>query len=332
MTDGQPNLFRYATSELSQDAFICWLLAWADSKQREEDPALHEVGLAFVKQLFIASGTDCPDPPFSVEVERQVKGVDVVALVGSQYALVIEDKVHTSNHSDQLRRYREAMSNKHQDRELVCVYLKTGDQSSYREVESKGWATFGRSQYLEVLRSGAKSVSNAIFSDFLAHLEAQEADVQRYRAVPPEDWRQWDGAYRGLFMALQEKLDSGSWDYVPNAKGGFFGFWWGWQGIQDGDLYLQLEEDSLVVKVQVMNGDLRSKVRNMWSERVLESMSEHGFVRPKRFGHGRFMTVAQLSGDYRASGSDGLLNLDATANLLKEVTQSVASLAAAHPQ
>ena len=26
-----PNLFHYATSELSQDAFLCWMLAWAMS-------------------------------------------------------------------------------------------------------------------------------------------------------------------------------------------------------------------------------------------------------------------------------------------------------------
>ncbi|MFD2933106.1 hypothetical protein [Spirosoma flavum] len=28
----RPNLFTYATSELSQDAFICWLAAWVNSK------------------------------------------------------------------------------------------------------------------------------------------------------------------------------------------------------------------------------------------------------------------------------------------------------------
>jgi len=30
MTPTTPNLFRFATSELSQDAFICWLASWAD--------------------------------------------------------------------------------------------------------------------------------------------------------------------------------------------------------------------------------------------------------------------------------------------------------------
>ena len=31
----KPNLFKYATSELSQDAFICWLLEWAKPQNRK---------------------------------------------------------------------------------------------------------------------------------------------------------------------------------------------------------------------------------------------------------------------------------------------------------
>jgi hypothetical protein len=30
----KPNIFKYATSELSQDAFICWLLAWAKDENK----------------------------------------------------------------------------------------------------------------------------------------------------------------------------------------------------------------------------------------------------------------------------------------------------------
>ncbi len=32
----RPNLFEFATSELSQDAVICWLLAWASSKSVDD--------------------------------------------------------------------------------------------------------------------------------------------------------------------------------------------------------------------------------------------------------------------------------------------------------
>lgn len=31
-----PNIFTYATSELSQNAFIAWLLSWADAKYKNQ--------------------------------------------------------------------------------------------------------------------------------------------------------------------------------------------------------------------------------------------------------------------------------------------------------
>ena len=47
----KPNLFTHATSELSQDAFILWLLEWADSECATEDKALHETAQEFVRLL-----------------------------------------------------------------------------------------------------------------------------------------------------------------------------------------------------------------------------------------------------------------------------------------
>lgn len=37
-----PNLFDIATSELSQDAFITWLLRWASPEFAQADAALHD--------------------------------------------------------------------------------------------------------------------------------------------------------------------------------------------------------------------------------------------------------------------------------------------------
>jgi len=36
----KPNLFKFATSELSQDAFICWLLSWANEENEIHDKRL----------------------------------------------------------------------------------------------------------------------------------------------------------------------------------------------------------------------------------------------------------------------------------------------------
>ena len=47
----RPNLFDYATSELSQDAFLCWLLKWADPMYRKFSEALHEAGSDLIRLL-----------------------------------------------------------------------------------------------------------------------------------------------------------------------------------------------------------------------------------------------------------------------------------------
>ena len=47
----RPNLFSIATKELSQDAFITWLLQWADDTFIQENSELCNAGKEFVKKL-----------------------------------------------------------------------------------------------------------------------------------------------------------------------------------------------------------------------------------------------------------------------------------------
>lgn len=48
---GRPNLFSYATSELSQDAFVCWLLESASPEYEELDIELHECVAKFIQKF-----------------------------------------------------------------------------------------------------------------------------------------------------------------------------------------------------------------------------------------------------------------------------------------
>ena len=41
----RPNIFEIATKELSQDAFITWLLQYADEKYKEDDFIINECGI-----------------------------------------------------------------------------------------------------------------------------------------------------------------------------------------------------------------------------------------------------------------------------------------------
>lgn len=320
-----PNLFKYATSELSQDAFLCWLLAWADQDHAQADHALHTTAVDFVEALLRKCDIPLPGRSLQVQVLRQENHIDVVALIGKDIVLAIEDKCQTQDHSEQLPRYRTTLAKEWSERRPARVYLKTGDQSDYARVEGQRWATFTRPEMMAVLDHGDRRVQNAIFCDFLDHLKVLERDFQAYRTTVLSQWS--PPAWRGFYHAIRECLEEGGWGYVPNPTGGFTGFWWCWNKIPGGQLYLQLEEGNLVVKVDVPEKDRRSAIRDEWSRRVIEAkpLEPLKFTRPRKFGHGHWMTVA-THGEYR-SEKDGLLDLEGTIATLRSAMVFVKKLA-----
>ena len=105
------NLFAFATSELSQDAFFCWAL---DCLNRNEDSPLYGLGRSFWA-LLSGRKNDALPKIKGVVIRRQFKHMDVLALVvySNQRvdALVIEDKVNTSEHDDQIQTYLTELDN-----------------------------------------------------------------------------------------------------------------------------------------------------------------------------------------------------------------------------
>lgn len=80
------NLFQYATSELSQDAFICWLLSFA-IKDCQKDPALTACAKEFLR-LFVPALKD-DDVYLSEPPRRQYKSIDVLVTVNGKYKVII---------------------------------------------------------------------------------------------------------------------------------------------------------------------------------------------------------------------------------------------------
>ena len=115
----KPNLFNYATKELSQDAFICWLLAWADKSYESDE--LHQLAKKFLETLFSKFNLNDQVQVESVQIVQQFKKIDVLCLINlatglsglqktkspsrNSYAIIIEDKVGTSQHGNQLQNY-----------------------------------------------------------------------------------------------------------------------------------------------------------------------------------------------------------------------------------
>lgn len=120
------NLFTFATSELSQDAFICWCLNWINYPNEELYSMAKDIFLNLLKEANLENE--------KIEILRQYKKIDVlVILKNSKKAYIIEDKIYTSEHSEQIKRYRETIKNdfKEEINDIKTVYFKTGFWFSY---------------------------------------------------------------------------------------------------------------------------------------------------------------------------------------------------------
>ena len=103
----KPNIFRLATKELSQDGFFTWLLQWADNNHKQHDQNLNETAKDFVRLLL----GQTPDYQVNkVEAGRQWNNIDIWAEVNDEYFIGIEDKTNTGEHSEQLERYKDIVS------------------------------------------------------------------------------------------------------------------------------------------------------------------------------------------------------------------------------
>ena len=323
-----PNLYAYAKDERSQDAFISWLLHWAAPEFKNIHPKLHGCGIKFIDALYADKiGTNKPSEYNSIKIFNQEGHIDILVLLNdAEYAIIIEDKTHTKNSPTQLADYLKYVTKRFKitQANILPIYLKTGDQSSYQEIQDNLYFKFLRIEFLEILREGKlNGVDNHIFNDFLDHLEKIEYRVNKHKNEQISAWanknshREWSG----FFMALQEKMKIGSWKYVHNPSGGFMGFWWAGKKVGDVKPYLALEENKLCFKIEV-NTEKPSTYRNDWCKRICKASKEHRPIlqinKPAHFGSGIDMTVAVLETEYLVPDSNGVLNLSETIERLKE--------------
>lgn len=302
------NLFTYATNELSQDAFLCWLLSFAGANGKESQ-GLRACAEAFLRAAIpdLGKAAICVD-----DISRQKESIDILVTINGSCKLIIEDKTYTGEHSDQLVRYKQKVRERFPGCSVHGVYYKTGFQGDYGAVRDAGYTIIDRRKMIAIMTPFADAISNDIWQDYYAYLQNFEAEAQLYRTLPISewDWRQinafYDHLYSGSFF---EQLNvGGSYGYVSNRSGGFQGMWFGdWepfviQGIRC-MLYVQLEFVSQRLHINLKLGadkaDLKEKqiAPRALRESVLcgdgsGSLPErYGFHRPARFGSGASMTV-----------------------------------------
>jgi hypothetical protein len=329
------NLFDFATSELSQDAFICWLIEWINHEK--EDQNLYKTAKLLLDKFFDLCGNSKPKVYRKVKVKKQFENIDVLVVVNDEYVIIIEDKTDTENHSGQLNRYENAVLNskdkdlpdKLSEDNLLLIYFKTGNQSNLSDVISKDYKPFMRGDFLKILKDHSGKINNAIFKDYYDYLQNIDYKTKNYEETNIEEWKWCE--WQGFYIELQDKLDfqkdkkgevwEGQWKYVANQTGGFIGFGWNWFKIKGGGIYMQLEQEKFCFKVMADETILmRSEFRKKWHDKIMQTCEGKNLnvCKPKRFGNGKFMTVAVLNGDYRCT-KDNKFNIEKTIKQLKEM-------------
>lgn len=313
-----PNLFSFATSELSQDAFICWFLSWADDKYKSLDASLHTCAINFISEAFRKHSKPMPKELTDIKITKQDKNIDVLCVINNEFAIIVEDKTWTKQHSNQLSRYKEEiLGREFEPGNIIPIYYKSEEQSNYVKVEKNGYKPFLRDEMIKILST--YEGSNQVLIDYKDHLIQKSQKIASFMYLPINDWHRY--SWVGFYMCLQERLSSGHWDYVANPNGGFLGFWWHWHGNDDCEQYLQLEENKLCFKISVGENSDRRKLRSMWHDLVMSQANKENtdlvVVKPPRFGNGGYMTVSIGAKDYRQVDENNIIDIKKTLQILR---------------
>lgn len=286
MTD-TPNLYGFATKELAQDATIAYIVAWADPQYKDSHPRLHALGTELLRSLLATDSNLMQLPCFGyVNVQTQVDRIDLLVRINANHSknriiLIIEDKVSTQEHSNQIERYICTAKTNYAGKydHMSAVYLKTGNESQGSLPPADKCGRFLRRNLLEVL-DGFTDTKNVIVDDFRTHLQRWEDETNAWESTPYDSWqwRAWEGFYATLEESWREKhADWCGWGYVPNPSGGFLGWWGGlvWIGTDDRhmDLFIQIHNGTRLT-VRLGSGNLGEKVRSQKMHTVFNRLQE----------------------------------------------------------
>ena len=347
------NLFNYATSELSQDAFICYLASFA-FKDASKDSVLNECAKNML-HLFVPEIS--VDDVVLVKIERQLGlgkngRIDVLLTAqskGKDYKIIVEDKIFTKDYEGQLINYKNGVQNKFPKYEVRGVFYKTGFQSNLSSAKEANYTIITREKILEFLAPYIKRTNNQIIIDHYNYWKEFQEEALSFINIPVRNWT-WKQVY-GFYDYLKNSdfiKTNTLWmdyNYVANPTGGFYGLWFGPDEfiVQiDGipfELYLQLEtvvgEEKTDVKICLKlcyEGDYKSeKVRNARNKIIYADNWEYRakrfrFRKPKRVAAAKHMTIGIFDADF-SNTTELLLAMQ---NALDEYNKMLNSLKSEH--
>jgi len=205
--------------EIRHSNFLAFILDPAES---------HGQGQLFLKALLMDLLKNAPPQlrPLSpidldgtdlrgVEVEREWKNIDLlITCKEPRFAVVVENKVDSKEHSDQLNRYRQVMADHHPGMKCLFVFLTPdGDEPSEAD-----WVPYTYTQIHSVLKRVRDTYQNAIGDEVLVFVD-HYLDLLGTRFM---DNKELDDLCRRIYQNHRQALDV-IWERVGNPEAAAFG-------------------------------------------------------------------------------------------------------------
>lgn len=220
------NIFTYATKELSQDAFICWLLANYDTEELQEE------SYRFLNLLM--------DKNFSVgdiklmTIKQQERKMDIVIdfwtsvskSCDSHYVLIVEDKTTSSAHDEQLVNYNEIIykwNNNEPGFKLRTkkVFFKSNilspqDKEEIAKANEKTciqWKKIDIDDLQKGFFKDAKKRKSEVFNMYIDYFSKLYNDIKLPPTSQPSSWNfnNWRRFFESFFEEEYKKKYPDSW-------------------------------------------------------------------------------------------------------------------------
>lgn len=221
------NMFKYATKELSQDAFICWLANFVNTDNIE----FKKVGNDFIKLLadkinLTNFNEYIKNNDYSIEIKHQYKNIDVLLIIGKFY-IIIEDKIKSIERDNQILDYVYKLIKLDgvEQKDIFTCYYKMYDEYNVQEKNLNAIIT--RADMLEFMKNIENR--NLYMQDYYEYL----LEIEKYskiRDIKAKDLKKLDSyivkniqdsVYTSFYNQLQEKEKAIiGWGYADNRNGG----------------------------------------------------------------------------------------------------------------
>lgn len=346
----KPNLFYFATSELSQDAFLCYLFNFAKEEYKENIKE-YEFANFILRELLKKCNLEIPKIE-NLDIKKQFYGIDILLIINEKTFIIIEDKTNTNERENQLEGYKKKINQhfiKNSIENLKTVYYKTGDESlsNIKRKKETVDCVLMREEILKLMEF--YDGNNIVINDYIENLKNIQASRENFRNIDLKNEILTWNEIHGFYNALDKEFEKGilpegvgfNWGYTANQNGGFMCYHF--SNVVDFStygVYIQIEAtdkfDEKIDKGKIFLSKERLKyVVKVWSDnrnnKLLypiydifknEWQNKFNIKRSSRFVPGNWMSVLIIE-DYLALDNENRIDINNTAlnmvNIIKEI-------------